>query len=148
MNEDKRTNGTIISVLKDFKEVAELRKFAESQQNLINDLNNKLVSLQKENSDLKLIVVHNNKDKIITPGAIKIEVTPEETIIAQQIAHLQNSSQQRELTLEEVKKLDLYIKNYNLIRSQPTTIVADSRNLNIPDNRLLEIATSEPEEHE
>lgn len=142
----------IVSVLKDFKEMVELRKFAESQQVLINDLNNKMLSLQKENGDLKLIILETNKDKIIstgmTPGVIKIELTPEELIIAQQISRLQNSSEQRELTLEEVKKLDLYIKNYNLIKSQPTTIVGESRNINLPDQQLLDIANSEPETHE
>lgn len=133
----------IITVLKDFKSLVELRKFAEAQHTTILDLNKKLYKLEQENEQLKKLVVEKHEDKVI-----RIEITPEEEIITQQISVLRNVSEQRPLTFEETRKLDLLIKNLKLVKKEATTIIGDAERINekIPDAKLLEIAAIKKDE--
>ncbi len=55
-------------------------------------------------------------------------------------------SSQRALTLEEIKKLDLLVKNLNLIKNQPTTIISETKQLNVSDAKLIEIAARKLED--
>lgn len=136
-----KDSGNMVSVLQDFKNYVDLKKFAESQHLTITTLQHKLSLLEEENKKLKQLVVDTNKDLFIGENkAIKIEITPEESIIVEQIDHLRSMSSNRALTLEEVKRLDLLIKNLNLIKHQATTIISEPKKLNVSDAKLVEIA--------
>lgn len=69
-----------------------------------------ITNLEKENKQLKQQL-----------ETLKLQLTPEalsaeELICVEQINILQNRSSQRELSLEEIKKLDLLVKNLRLIK--------------------------------
>lgn len=55
-----------------------------------------------------------------TTKLLGLDVAPEELICLEQIKLIENTSRARELTLDEVKKLDLLIKNLRLIKNQST----------------------------
>jgi len=80
---------------------------------------------------------------------IKINPTPEEMIIDQQIRHLLTLSQKGSLTLEEVKILDMLIKNKRLCNHQ-STLNAEFTSLpeDITDDKLMELAGSTDERTE
>lgn len=71
-------------------------------------------------------------------------VSPEELICVEQIQILQNRSAQRELSLEEVKKLDYLIKNLRLIKDQSTENLATPKYREVTEADLVAIA-SQPE---
>ncbi len=67
-------------------------------------------------------------------------ITPEEIILAEQISILQKVSKGREMTLDEVKKLDILIKNHRLVKNQSTENTnAEFRDVSEAD--LVAIAT-------
>lgn len=136
---------TIVTVMKDFKNHIELKRFAEAQHNTISLLQEKLSSLELENKQLKDLLVHTNKDVYVNK-AIQIDITSEESIIVEQIDFLRQASMVRVLSIEEIKKLDILIKNLNLIKSQPTTIVGEAKPLNITEAKLIEIAAHKEDE--
>lgn len=72
-------------------------------------------------------------------------ITPEELICVEQINILQNRSAQRELSLEEVKKLDYLIKNLRLIKEQSTANLASATYRDVTEEDLVAIA-SQPED--
>lgn len=83
-----------------------------------------LEALRKENEELKKAVARF--------ASLNETVTPEELICIEQIRILQNRSNQRELSLEEVKKLDYLIKNLRLIKERST------QNLSVPFRDVTE----------
>ncbi len=138
----KGDTSNIVSVLKDFKDFVELKKYAESQYLTIAQLQHQVKQLEEENNNLKRDIVKFNKDLFVpaAPNLVKIEITPEESIVTEQIFYMQHESAKRPLSLEEVKKLDLLVKNLKLIKDQPTTIIAEAPRREIPEAQLLEIA--------
>lgn len=68
-------------------------------------------------------------------------MTPEELVCIEQIGILHNRSSQRELSLEEVKKLDLLIKNLRLIKEQSTENVANAQWRDVSEDALVAIAS-------
>lgn len=84
------------------------------------------LELLKENSALKetITILMNEVDRLrlptITGVATKIQRTSEESIIEVQIKQLEIASNQRVLSLEEVRTLDLLIKNKKLLEPQDT----------------------------
>lgn len=137
MSKSQQGSSNIITVMKDFKNELELRRFAEAQHKTITMLQEKLSLLEHENKHLKEMLVHNP----IVKNPIRIEITPEETIITEQIEFLRQASYQRVLTIEEVKKLDLLVKNLKLIKSEPTTIIGEKPKGNVTEAQLVEIAS-------
>ncbi len=136
MNKNQPATSNIVNVLKDFKDMVELRKYTEAQAVVISQLQERLSDSERENRSLRKSLDQYN-------GSFQIDVTPEEIIVIEQIDYLQKASAQRALTIEEVKKLDLLIKNLNLIKSQPTQIVANAKDKHqsLPEADLIEIAS-------
>jgi predicted RNase H-like nuclease (RuvC/YqgF family) len=124
---------------KNFKDEAEKNKFMEAQHRQITELSKKIVEQEQEIKHLKELLT-SNIPVIGEQHVEKIIVTPEQALIDGQIAILQNRSYGQELTLEEVKKLDLLLKNKNLIKSNdPKTLDGKSKNSNLTNEKLLEI---------
>lgn len=137
MSKSPQGSSNIVTVMKDFKSLIELKQFAEAQHKTITLLQDKLTQVEMENQHLKQMLVEHPSIK----NPIKIEVTPEEMIITEQIDHLRKASFLRALTIEEVKKLDLLVKNLKLVKSEPTTIVATKVTDNVSEAKLVEIAS-------
>lgn len=109
----------------------ELKEFAQSQQILIE-------KLFQENKSLK--------DKISQLEGVFTTPTPEEIICIEQIDILKKTSKIRELTLDEVKRLDLLVKNLRLVKEQSTENVATPKYREVTEADLVAIASSSPTE--
>lgn len=95
-------------------------------------LNVEMLSLKKEISQLKKTKI----DKIIVT---------DETVIAEiQLRLLKEKAMMGELTLEEIKKYDLLVKNKKLSEGSPT-VIADYKKLpdNIKEEDLILLASSQ-----
>ena len=95
--------------------------------------------LQEENESLKNKVATLQSNNLPTFGG---RVSSEELICVEQIEMLRAKSIGRELTLEEVKKLDLLNKNLRLAREQATQVIDTLEYSNISEEDLESIAQS------
>lgn len=82
-----------------------------------------LVVLQKENHQLKEEIDHlkqllASSSPLITSPTVKITVPTEQLICEIQINMLQDKAKDRELTLEETKRLEILIKSLYLIKDK------------------------------
>jgi hypothetical protein len=105
------------------------------------------LKLRKENEALnetvsKLCKEINKLRNIETPTVTKLFLSPEEHICALQIQQLRAISDERKLTLEEVKTLDLLIKNKRLLENKSTSKSEFDLPPNMSDDELLRIAES------
>ena len=66
----------------------------------------------------------------------------EEMICIEQIDLLKQKSSSRELSLDEVKRLDLLVKNLRLIREQSTEVINTTDYKNLGEAELVAIASS------
>ncbi len=73
--------------------------------------------------------------------SILTERVPGEKICIEQIDRLEKLSSDRQLTLEEVKRLDLLVKNLKLIREESTVILNARRIDSLKESDLVAIAT-------
>lgn len=107
---------------------------------------NELFKLRKENKALNETVSKLCKEidrlREIDRKKTSLILTPEEELCEVQINNLNGISRERKLTLEEVKMLDLLIKNKRLIKKQSTS----NNELTLPeemsDEELMRIAES------
>ena len=96
-----------------FKDPEQLQMLCDSQFKTIVELSQKIQSLELEVISLKqkntvpTIVSDNVKD------IIKLEVSDPETIAKLQLMNLRDVALQRDLTLEEARKLEIYTKILN-----------------------------------
>jgi hypothetical protein len=124
----------ISSLNKEFKTTAENQQFIEAQLKTIKSLMNKNKLLEEEIVQLRQM--------LSVPTVEKVIVTPEQALIEDQILIIQNRSYLQELSLEDVKKLDLLLKNKLLIkRADPKTVDGKSSYQKMSDTQLLEIAS-------
>ena len=115
---DKKPSLVGIQVLAgQFQTVAELKDYCDQQYKFIS-------ILQKENAAFKVEVDH-LKDLLSSTttliGEIKpvaFEVSNEQAICEMQIRLLQQTAEQRPLTLEETKKLEIFVKSLYLIKEK------------------------------
>lgn len=118
----------------------DLKAFAEQQQVVIEKLVNQNRQLQEKNDHLEKILMSLEKNNMV------ISVSPEEMICVEQIEVLKSKSATRELQLDEVKRLDLLVKNLRLIREQSTQVIESTNHSHIKEMDLVAIATqADPE---
>lgn len=95
-------------MLEQFKDFASLQKFAEAQQNAIQTLSKKIKQLEEENALLK------TETDTSPRSTFQIEDlgygSDEEVISKIQLARLKEVSMERELTLEEAKRVEIFSK--------------------------------------
>lgn len=104
-----------------------------------------ITSLKKENNILKEKVAYLEQtlQSRIVPAMIPI--TEEEIICIEQINILKSASNKRELSLDEVKRLDLLIKNLRLIREPSTKDVGFIDYTNMKEADLVAVLNSPSE---
>ena len=115
----------------------ELKEYTAAQFKLVETLRN-------ENQMLKEKVAH--LEQLLTT-ATPIMQTDEEIICMEQIAILKNRSSGRELSLDEVKRLDLLIKNLRLIREQSTQVIDSVDYSNMKEADLVAAITSNTQDN-
>jgi hypothetical protein len=79
-------------------------------------------------------------------NVVRMEITSQELNCMEQIDLLRGKSASRELSLDEVKRLDLLIKNLRLIREESTEVInTASYSTDISEDTLVAIATNRRE---
>jgi hypothetical protein len=87
-----------------------------SQTKNINELRKKLEELSRQ---CETLTIENTKLKALAPASsLDVAIPDEESICLVQLALLNNMSMQRELTLEETKKTEIYSKILIAIRAK------------------------------
>lgn len=109
--------------------------FSNTQMEQLQTYSREISILKQKNLQLE----HLLKQK--TPLLLQ-ELDPAEVICIQQIDRLHHASQIRELGLEEVKRLDLLVKNLKLIREE-STIVVNNRQDTLKEVDLVAIIKSD-----
>lgn len=147
------TNNVIdlVEVFKTFQNEAEKQHFIQAQFNAMLDLQQKIKVLEEENLHLKELLVTNVPSLNIP---LPIIITPEEYLIDEQISILEERGRQKglELTLEEIKKLDLLLKNKKMIKDGkeivPTTSKPVKGKLSTKDLALIASSVKDEVESE
>ncbi len=112
--------------------IEEWQSFAKAQFDLIDQYQKELVYLKDKNKHLESLLFNKTSE-------FATELTPEEVICIQQISRLEKLSNERQLTLEEVKRLDLLVKNLKLIREESTIVVNNKKVDNLKEAELVAI---------
>jgi hypothetical protein len=110
----------IETMLKDFKETAELKAFAESQYLTITTLSQRIVKLEEENKHLKKLL-ETTTDIVKKPQIVDLSpvgLSNEQIIAETQLKLLKETSFERELTYEECKKVVEYAKVLNSLNGK------------------------------
>lgn len=133
---------TTLELYKTLKSAKEKQEFVEMQFGLNIALMKQIKSLEDEIKHLKDLL--SSTTPLIGDIAVPVIITPEEALIDGQISILEERGRMHELTLEETKKLDLFIKNKRLIKEQSTTIEGKSKPVkgSLTTKELAKIASS------
>lgn len=92
--------------------------------------------LKSENIVLRQKVQQLEEMLMSSRESLSLNVSPEEQICVKQIDSLNRISNDRDLTLEEIKKLDFLVKNLKLIRKEANSIVEMTAKDVTPDELL------------
>ena len=121
-----------------FKELADKQFHIEAQHNTIIELSKKINALETERDHLKLLLEQSTP--LLDTSNLEGELmgsSNEEMICRAQIAKLNILSSQRDLTLEECRKLEIYAKILNTLQNRPKTIKFEAKKLG--DGELLKL---------
>jgi hypothetical protein len=119
----------------------EFQLLCKEQISPLESLEKEVEFLRKENAKLKALLA---AQSVSSQKVERIEKSNEELLCESQIKRLKEYAFSRELTLEEVKKMDLLVKNLNLARGKNTSIVGKSKkNKDITDAQLIEVVKNE-----
>jgi hypothetical protein len=110
----------------------DLKEFASAQYKIIETLISENNFLKEKNQHLEKMLQ--------TQMQNAMRLSPEEMICLEQIDRLKSKSKDRELTLEEAKKLDILVRNLKLIREESTIVVSHSDPSGIKESELVAIA--------
>lgn len=116
-------NDTIDHLAETYTETeSEQKTYIKAQQSTIISQTKEINSLRKMKEQLEIelakLQMDNIQLKAANPDAVRFETSDEETICVVQIAIIKNLAMQRELTLEECKKTEIYCKVLKEIRSK------------------------------
>lgn len=130
---------SISTLAGEFKTITELQEYCDAQYTALNKAMERVKQLEDEIAHLKTLL--EGSTEVIMEKKPELEVSPEQAICEIQIQKLQNDAKQRQLTLEETKRLDLLIKNLYLAKGQPTQITKNNINpAGYSDIDLMKIA--------
>jgi hypothetical protein len=97
--------------------------------------NNEIYILKQDN-----IILKQKIEQLESFLASQNVITNEELICIEQIGVLKSKSTSRELSLDEVKRLDILIKNLRLIKNQSTDATDEKDYRNVKEADLVAIA--------
>lgn len=105
-----------------FKSSKELQEYCDAQYATLQVAQERIRSLEMEVAHLQHLLTSTTS----LVDTKKFVVSDEQAICEMQIKRLKEQSLDRELEMEEAKKLDLYVKNLYLIKEKSPTIKADA----------------------
>lgn len=120
--------------------VKDLKEFAETQQGLLEKVIFENKQLKEKNDQLEKVL-----NQLADKKNVVMNVTAEELICIEQIEVLRSHSAKRELSLDEVKRLDILIKNLRLLREQSTQAIETKGYRDVSEAELVAIATGRTE---
>lgn len=127
-------SGDILAMFEQFKDSAEKQAYLSAQHKTIS-------ALLEKNQQQELEIEH--LKSLLSAQVGTFIISPEEALIESQIKIIQNRSFGQELDLEDVKKLDLLLKNKNLIKSIDKAIGTTATKFALPQKELLVLAKSD-----
>lgn len=132
----------IAKMAEEFKknDLKELQKYCDSQFATITELSKEIKKLEEENKSLKKILENSSQllDKDERTGSIIIVSSDSEAICVLQLTKLKTLGNERELTYEEAKKVDIYTKLLFEIR-EGNKDKADEKLKNLTDAELIKL---------
>lgn len=132
----------ISSLHKQFKSEAEKQVFIEKLYEQVVNLNAQLKSKEEEISHLKTLLA-GTTPLLEDSGVERMIVTPEQALVDGQIAIIKGKGFGTELSLEDVKKLDILIKNKRLLDEEGRTLKGKSKTISVSNASLLDIIKNE-----
>lgn len=127
-------------MLESIKDFAELQAFSNAQNKTIIELNKRLREREEETKHLKKLL-EGSVPLIKEKKEGQFESNDQEYICRTEINKLRDISGDRELTLEEAKRFDIYCKILKDLTNAPKTIEIKSKNLS--DEQLLALVIDE-----
>lgn len=118
----------IDKMIAQFKSLEDLQAFCKAQQKTLIDLTKKLKGSEDEIKHLKKLL-EGAVPVINAPAKIDFSANDEEAIAREQLYLLKKISAEKELTLEETKRYEIYTKMLISLKEKPKTIDASSRTL-------------------
>jgi len=142
---------SIDSMFKETKELSDLKAFSDAQQKTIVQLTKKIKQLEEEKEELRILLQDNkpieNKIENKPPTiAEKFLTSDQETICRIQLMKLREIALDREMTLEETKKVEIFSKIIASIENAPKTIKIDTKSLDSGD--LMNLLEDNSEQNE
>jgi len=112
-------SGNIDQIAKQYKSKEDLLAYADAQYKTIIKLTRRISKLEDEKEELKKQLSESSaKMSVENP----MGVTDEEAICMMELTKLKNKSLIDELTMEECRKVEVYVKTLATIRNQPKKI--------------------------
>lgn len=137
------SNKTIDKMALQFTSLEELQAYCDSQYKTIITLNQRLQSNETELEKLRNVNEKLKQEQMVATATNsisndKFKTTDEETICVIQIAMLKQTALERELSMDETKKLDTFVKVLLSLRAKDTTkkpVATD----NLTEEQMLEM---------
>ena len=129
----------VIKVIEDLVKFEDLKDFASAQYHTLIAQAKKIHKLQEEVETLKLDLDRKSAEASAysTLDTAKGSANDAETTCLVQLAVLKNKSMQGELTLEETKKVEIYAKTLNLIKTKKSDDSDDKEAVKSADTKDL-----------
>lgn len=113
-----------------YKTKEDLAAYADAQYKTIIKLTKRIAKLEEDKIDLQTKVQEAGSGiNIDNP----LGVTDEEAICLMELTKLRNKSIQEELTMEECRKVETYVKTLSTIRNQPKKIDIQTKGMTTED---------------
>jgi len=143
---------SINSMFEETKELADIRAFSEAQQKTIIQLTKKVKQLEEERDHLKKLlestapIIQTANNTLVQTE--KFLTSDQEAICRVQLTKLRDIALDRELTLEETKKVEIFSKIITVLENAPKTIKIDTKSIESNDLMgLLEDSSQDNEQN-
>lgn len=120
------SNETIDKMAEQYKDFDSLKAYSNAQFQTILKLQKRLAQLERDNQDLKEKTVDGgNYINVPCPNG----VTDEEAICIMELNRLRIMSMASPLTLEECRKVEMYVRTLATIRNQPKKLELNTKGM-------------------
>lgn len=115
----------ITDIADSFKDSSELQLTLAAQMKTLINLNKKIKQVQDENEHLKKLLTQTNPIVV----SMDQQGMDEELISRSELRKLRQTSQERELSMEETKKVEIFSKILNTLANKPKAIEVTAKNM-------------------
>jgi len=123
-------SGNIDTIAERYKTKEELQAYAQAQYKSIIKLTRRIAKLEDDNDDLRRELKESGSTLTIDNP---LGITDEEAICLMELNKLRNQSLITDLTMEECRKVETYVKTLATIRNQPKIIDIQTKGMTTED---------------